>query len=58
MTCTLSRKKIESFLAYFDEVYTATFVTIYYYANNYGIKANPLAYSIEITKNPKPKENL
>ena len=57
MTCAMSRKKIESFLSYYSEVFQNTLITLYF-AKDYGIKYNNYAYNIEMTKKPMKKENL
>ena len=57
MTCAMSRKKIESFLSYYSEVFQNTLITVYF-AKDYGIKYNNYAYNIEMTKKPMKKENL
>jgi len=47
MTCTLSERKLESLLTYYEGNYKASLITIYF-ANKYSLKYNPSAFSIEI----------
>ena len=56
MTCTLSKRKLESLLTYYEGNYKASLITIYF-DNKYGLKYNPSAFSIEISKKEKQKEN-
>ncbi len=55
MTCAMSRKKIESLLGYFSEVFESTLVTVYF-AKDYTIKENIYTDTIEMTKKPKKTE--
>ena len=57
MTCAMSRKKIESLLGYFSEVFESTLVTVYF-AKDYTIKENIYTDTIEMTKKPKKTENI